>query len=198
MTRINFFLTTIRAQYAHLLPSPSEAAAAALNTFFDVALPAGGLLAIPFVGLVLDRTSTPAVLAVLVVAAAAMGVLGLVAGRAWAAYANVVLFALYRPFYYTAVSDLCAKVFGFATFGTVYGAVICCAGVMNLGQAGLDWVFERACRGDPTVVNAMLLLWGLGTGMLLVGYVEVQGNRGARGRGRGPVGRWVMRGYGTV
>ncbi|KAK4105499.1 MFS general substrate transporter [Parathielavia hyrcaniae] len=169
MTRINFFVATVRTQYESLLGS--HAAAVALNDFFDAALPAGGILAIPFIGSVLDRTPTPTVLALLVGLATAIGVLGLVPGAPWAGYANVLLFVLYRPFYYTAVSDYCGKVFGFETFGTVYGTVICVSGVLNLAQSGLDWLFETQFDGDPMVVNLGLLVVGLGVGAVLVGFV---------------------------
>ncbi|KAK4158448.1 major facilitator superfamily domain-containing protein [Chaetomidium leptoderma] len=179
MTRINFFVATIRAQYTSLLGSPR--AAEALNGFFDVALPLGGLLAVPLIGLVLDRTPTPTVLAGLVACATAWGALGLIPKTPWAGYANVVLFVLYRPFYYTAVSDYSAKVFGFETFGTVYGMVICLSGVLGLSQGGLDWLFERRFGGDPGPVNAGLLVLGLGVGMVLVGYVWCKAKRVRRG-----------------
>src|SRR5689334_5571448 len=102
MTRINYFVATIRAQYESLLGS--HTAAVALNNFFDVALPLGGILSIPFIGLILDHTSTVTVLAVLVLCSTAIGVLGVIPRALWAGYANVVLFVVYRPFYYTAVS----------------------------------------------------------------------------------------------
>lgn len=101
MTRINYFVATIRPQYEYLLGSYD--AAVRVNEFFDVALPIGGLIAVPFIGLLLDKTSTPFVLTVLVIGAATIGVFGVLRDE-WAAYANVIVFVLYRPFYYTAVS----------------------------------------------------------------------------------------------
>lgn len=101
MTRINYFVATIRSQYAFLLGDYQKAVV--VNTFFDVALPLGGVIAVPFIGVVLDHFSTVVVLSVLVLAATAIGVLG-VLPLEWAAYLNVCLFVLYRPFYYTAVS----------------------------------------------------------------------------------------------
>ena len=174
MTRINFFVATVRPQYAALLGS--RALAARVNGFFDVALPLGGLCSIPFIGGVLDHASTLAVLATLVSCAALVGVLG-VLPYLWAAYANVVLFVLYRPFYYTAVSDYCAKVFGFRTFGTVYGLIICLAGVGNFSQSALDVLFHRTFRGDPVPVDLILLAVGLVAGVALVVFVAVQVRR---------------------
>lgn len=169
MTRINYFVATIRPQYEYLFGSHRQAVR--LNNFFDVALPLGGILAIPFIGMILDHTSTVAVLGALVAISTAMGVLGLVPRALWAGYANVCLFVLYRPFYYTAVSDYSAKVFGFRTFGTVYGAIICLSGILNFSQSGLDYLFQRTFDGDPAPVNILLLALGLGLGLALVGFV---------------------------
>ncbi|KAH6853776.1 major facilitator superfamily domain-containing protein [Chaetomium sp. MPI-CAGE-AT-0009] len=179
MTRINFFVATIRSQYESLLASHQEAVA--LNHFFDAALPLGGIAAIPLIGAVLDRTATATVLAALVFFATAIGLLGVVPRAPWAGYANVVLFVLYRPFYYTAVSDYSAKVFGFETFGTVYGAVIALSGVLNFSQEGLDWLFEKRFGGDPVPVNVMLLVLGFVVGVVLVGFVGWKARRVRRG-----------------
>lgn len=168
MTRINYFVATIRTQYAELLHSVDKAVT--VNEFFDVALPLGGVIAVPFIGGVLDHTSTPFVLALLVTTATAIGVLGVIP-EMWAAYGNIVLFVLYRPFYYTAVSDYSAKVFGFVTFGKVYGLIICLAGLFNFVQAGLDALTHRKFDNDPVPVNLMLLIVALVVGVLLVGYV---------------------------
>ena len=168
MTRINYFVATIRTQYAELLHSVDKAIA--VNEFFDVALPLGGVIAVPFIGLVLDHTSTPFVLGLLVTSATTIGVLGVIP-EMWAAYANVVLFVLYRPLYYTAVSDYSAKVFGFVTFGKVYGLIICLAGIFNFVQAGLDALTHREFSNDPIPVNLLLLILALVVGAALVGFV---------------------------
>ncbi|KAH7035213.1 major facilitator superfamily domain-containing protein [Microdochium trichocladiopsis] len=171
MTRINYFVATIRGQYEALLGSPEGAVE--MNNFFDLALPLGGIISIPFIGGILDGTSTVAVLATLVAVATSIGALG-VLPYTWAGYANIVLFVLYRPFYYTAVSDYCAKVFGFRTFGTVYGTIICLAGVLNFSQSLLDYMFRVTFGGNPVPVNLILLVTGLVIGLLLVAYVWVQ------------------------
>lgn len=71
MLRINYFVATIRSQYTYLLGSVD--AAKAINSFFDVALPLGGVIAIPFIGLILDNTSTPFALGLLAVIASTIG-----------------------------------------------------------------------------------------------------------------------------
>ena len=168
MTRINYFVATIRPQYEYLLKEPKLAQH--VNNVFDVALPVGGVLSIPFIGLVLDNTSTIFVLGLLVVTATTIGILGLLP-YTWAAYANIVLFVLYRPLYYTAVSDYAAKVFGFHTFGKVYGLIICLAGLLNFSQSALDALTHKAFDGDPMPVNVFLLLVALVVGVALVAYV---------------------------
>ncbi len=101
MTRINYFVATIRPQYEYLLKDYDKAEH--VNNIFDVALPLGGVISVPFVGLVLDNTNTPFVLVLLVSIATTIGILG-VLPYMWAAYANLGLFVVYRPLYYTAVS----------------------------------------------------------------------------------------------
>ncbi|KAI1864314.1 hypothetical protein JX265_008685 [Neoarthrinium moseri] len=168
MTRINYFVATIRPQYTAIFHSKEKAAE--INTFFDVALPVGGIFSIPFIGGVLDHFSTVTVLTTLVSVATTIGVLGVLPFE-WAAYGNVILFVLYRPFYYTAVSDYSAKVFGFRTFGTVYGTIICLSGLFNFSQSGLDYLFHETFHNDPVPVNLILLALGFMIGVSLVSYV---------------------------
>lgn len=101
MTRINYFVATIRTQYTYLFHNYDKAVE--INNFFDVALPVGGVISVPFIGLLLDNTSTTFTLSLLVAVASTIGILGIIP-EAWAAYGNIILFVLYRPLYYTAVS----------------------------------------------------------------------------------------------
>lgn len=179
MTRINYFVATIRTQYEHLLSSHEKAVQ--VNNFFDAALPLGGVASIPMIGLVLDNTSTLFVLTLLVAVATTIGVLG-VLPYLWAAYANIVLFVLYRPLYYTAVSDYAAKVFGFHTFGRVYGLIICLAGLLNFSQSGLDALTHKTFEGDPIPVNVILLVLALAVGVALVGFVWYKSRKMERDR----------------
>ena len=168
MTRINYFVATVTTQYEHILKS--DALAEHINHVFDVALPVGGVLSVPFIGLILDNTSTTFTLGLLVIVASTIGVLGCLP-YLWAAYANIVLFVLYRPLYYTAVSDYSGKVFGYHTFGKVYGLIICMAGLLNFSQAGLDALTHKTFHGDPLPVNLILLFIALAAGLALVGFV---------------------------
>ena len=177
MTRINYFVATVRSQYDYILNDYSLAEK--INHIFDVALPVGGLVSIPFIGLILDNTSTTFILGLLVVTATVIGILG-VLPFTWAAYANVVIFVLYRPFYYTAVSDYAAKVFGFHTFGKVYGLIICLAGILNFLQSALDALTHKRFGGDPVPVNVILIVVALTVGAALVSYVWFQSRSMAR------------------
>jgi len=168
MTRINYFVATIRPQYEYMLGDYDLAEQ--VNNVFDIALPLGGILSIPFIGLILDNTSTTFVLTFLVAVASVIGVLG-VLPYLWAVYANIVLFVIYRPLYYTAVSDYAAKVFGFHTFGKVYGLIICLAGVLNFVQSALDALRYKQFKGDPVPVNIILLVAVFLVGSMLVTYV---------------------------
>ncbi|KAL8997291.1 MAG: hypothetical protein Q9169_003383 [Polycauliona sp. 2 TL-2023] len=179
MVRINYFVATIRTQYEHLLSDHEKAVQ--VNNVFDVALPLGGVIAIPMIGLVLDNTSTPFVLTLLVSVATAIGILG-VLPYLWAAYANIALFVLYRPLYYTAVSDYAAKVFGFHTFGKVYGLIICLAGILNFFQSALDALTHMTFEGDPVPVNVLLLVVALASGVALVGFVWYKSRKLGRDR----------------
>ncbi|KZF22454.1 MFS general substrate transporter [Xylona heveae TC161] len=168
MTRINFFVATIRSQYEYLFKSWQKAVK--INEFFDIALPLGGLVSVPFVGVILDNLSTPIVLTLLVGCAILIGVLGLF-GAMWTAYLNIILFVVYRPFYYTTVSDYAAKVFGFQTFGKVYGLIICLAGLFNFTESGLDALTHRVFHNNPVSVNLILLGLAAIVGSCLVGFV---------------------------
>lgn len=75
------------------------------------------------------------------------------------------------------MSDYAAKVFGFATFGRVYGAIIALSGAINLTQPLIDAMDHDAFDDNPIPVNVVLAAMGLVIGVALVGYVRVQGRR---------------------
>ncbi|EAT91926.2 hypothetical protein SNOG_00431 [Parastagonospora nodorum SN15] len=174
MTRINYFVATIRSQYTYLFHSVEKAIE--INNFFDVALPVGGVISVPFIGLLLDNTSTTFTLSLLVTIATTIGVLGVIP-ETWAAYTGIILFVLYRPLYYTAVSDYSAKVFGFATFGKVYGLIICLAGLLNFSQTALDAATHKTFHNNPIPVNMLLLGLALLVGIALVAFVWRRSHR---------------------
>ncbi|GIC93238.1 putative MFS transporter Fmp42 [Aspergillus udagawae] len=188
MLRINYFVASIRAQYDYLL---SPALSKQLNSAFDVLLPLGGLLSVPFIGTILDTLNTPHVLLILASIATLIGILGCIPHSLPAGYANIALFVIYRPFYYTAVSDYAAKVFGFHTFGKVYGLIICLAGLGNFLQAGLDAVTFKLFGRNPIPVNLVLTASTGTIGAALVGFVWWQVKRMDASRAQSMAGKGV-------
>jgi hypothetical protein len=75
------------------------------------------------------------------------------------------------------LSDYATKVFGFATFGRVYGAIICISGVVSFSQYGLDALMQGPFDGDPTPNNIVLAAAGFVVGTALVVFVRIQGKR---------------------
>ncbi|OBA17968.1 hypothetical protein METBIDRAFT_80079 [Metschnikowia bicuspidata var. bicuspidata NRRL YB-4993] len=171
MLRINFFVATIRSQESYLYGS--EETAIVINEFFDLALPLGGLCAIPFIGLLLDNLTTLHVLWLLSIISIVVGVCGCLS---WipATYLGIILMVLYRPFYYTAVSDFCAKVFGFETFGTIYGTIICFSGICNILQQVMDRITHTTFRLNPIPINALLTSLTVLFAGLIISYVMSQ------------------------
>jgi hypothetical protein len=65
-----------------------------------------------------------------------------------------------------AARHIAAKVFGYATFGRVYGTIICLSGVVNFAQPVIDSIRSNVCRGDPVPVN--IALGAVGTVLAVV------------------------------
>ncbi len=171
MLRMNYFIATIREQYTYMLNSVDLATK--VNEFFDFALPIAGVISTPFLGALLDNVSTPGVLFILVLFIAAISVIGSISAL-WTGYVNVLLFVFLRPLYYSAMSDYATKVFGFATFGRVYGTIICFSGLVNLSQTGIDALTKGPFGGNPVPVNIFLGASAFVVGSSLVTYVTVQ------------------------
>lgn len=72
-------------------------------------------------------------------------------------------------------SDYAAKVFGFATFGRVYGTIIALSGVVNFAQVGIVALTKQTFHNDPIPVNAFLAACGFVIGITIVVFVWFQG-----------------------
>jgi len=101
MLRMNYFIATIRSQYRYMLDS--EVGAEAVNQFFDIALPVGGVVSTPFIGFLLNNTSMTVVFLVLTILIVIIGILNCLP-YLWAGYATVLAFVIFRPLYYSVVS----------------------------------------------------------------------------------------------
>ncbi|KAK4689168.1 hypothetical protein P7C73_g923, partial [Tremellales sp. Uapishka_1] len=119
MTRINWYLATVNTQLIYY--TGQENLAETLTTAFIFLLPLGGLASIPFVGYLLDSRPTLDVTLLLSLIGFLFGVLTLSSAMI-PQLIGIGMLVVFRPLFYTAVSDYAAKVFGFKTFGTVYGA----------------------------------------------------------------------------
>jgi hypothetical protein len=73
------------------------------------------------------------------------------------------------------LSDYATKVFGFATFGRIYGTVTCVSGITQLIQSGLDALTHGPLHDDPTPVNATLGAAGALVGLTLTIFITVRG-----------------------
>lgn len=172
MIRINYFVATVKSQELYLYGG-NEEIALQINHFFDVALPLGGVVAVPFIGLVLDNLTTLKTLIFLSFISVAVGIFGLMS---WlpGTYAGIILLVVYRPFYYTTISDFCAKVFGFETFGTVYGTIMSFAGLCNIIQQFLDRITHVYFGMNPGPVNSILTGSTVVVAFAMILYVRLQ------------------------
>lgn len=171
MLRLNYFIATINSQYTYLLDSADDAEP--LTRFFNLALPLGGILSIPLVGYFLDNYSTVTAFATLLAISIFVGVVGLVQNF-YFGLINICFFALNRPYFYTAISDFCAKIFGFDTFGIVYGAIICIAGLFNLLQSSLDNITHSKFDMNPIPLNLLLVCTTIIIGGVTFCYMKRQ------------------------
>ncbi|KAJ4118887.1 hypothetical protein NW768_010626 [Fusarium equiseti] len=172
MLRMNYFIASVRSQYRYMLGS--DKAAERINDFFDIALPVGGVASTPFIGLLLNNLSVPATFSVLTVFIVVIGILNCLSSM-WAGYFTVVAFVFFRPLYYSAISDYATKVFGFATFGRIYGTITCVSGITQLAQSGLDALTHGPLHDNPVPINATLGATGALVGIVLTVFVAVKG-----------------------
>lgn len=74
-------------------------------------------------------------------------------------------------------SDYTTKVFGFRTFGRVYGCIICFSGLVNFAQYVLDYLTHIQFKGNPGPVNVFFAASSLLVGAPLVAFVYIAGKR---------------------
>lgn len=101
MLKMNHFISGIASQYRYLLKSDEQAES--ITKFFGVALPLGGIVTTPFIGLLLNRSSVTVTIGILTAFIATIGILNCLPFL-WAGYTTVILFVIFRPLYYSAMS----------------------------------------------------------------------------------------------
>lgn len=64
--------------------------------------------------------------------------------------------------------------FGFQTFGKVYGLIICLAGLFNFMQSPLDALTHKTFHKNPVPVNVILMAVAVlvGTGLVIFVYTR--------------------------
>ncbi|KAI3390787.1 hypothetical protein diail_8669 [Diaporthe ilicicola] len=184
MMRMNYFIATVRAQYRYMLGG-DDGLAARVNSFFDVALPVAGVVTTPFIGVLLNEVPVWGTLGVLTVMIVVLGLLNIISAL-WAGYATVVAFVIFRPLYYSAVSDYATKVFGFATFGRIYGSITAISGVGQFIQPALDGLTHGPLHDNPVPINLVFAMAGslISAALTLFVYVKTE-QTGGKGFGGG-------------
>ncbi|KAG9054845.1 hypothetical protein FS842_003964 [Serendipita sp. 407] len=170
MTRINFFIQTVASQMLWYLQEHDDAIR--LATTFTILLPLGGAIGITPVGVLLDRGGILAASIVVLFMGLFFGLFGIMRSYAGQLVAIGILVFL-RPLMYTFVGDYCAKVFGFGTFGTVYGLANTLSGLFGLVLRPIDLLLKSKLHGDYTPPNLVLLGCGIVASSLLTWRVWV-------------------------
>lgn len=168
MTRINWYLATVNTQLVFYTGAADVASK--LTDAFIFLLPLGGIVSIPFIGWLLDHRPTLDVVVLMAVMGLAFGVLTLQSTVA-PQLVGIGFIVVFRPLFYTAISDYAAKVFGFETFGTVYGLSMTVSGLFGLLLTPLDRVTKGRFHGSYTPVNLGLLALGLSSTLVLAARV---------------------------
>ncbi|TPX32692.1 hypothetical protein SmJEL517_g04220 [Synchytrium microbalum] len=158
MLKMNFFIGSLEEQ---LLDKPgaiqNPKLVDSILNLFNVALPAGGILAIPFIGLLLDNYTPSTVIFVLTGLGLSFGILGIIPNLQLQ-YVTALFFTLLRPLVYTTGNDYCGKTFGFVTFGRVYGTMNLAAGGFNLIQYLLSYIALNFMHGQYWGVNLVVTI----------------------------------------
>lgn len=158
MTRINFFIQTVASQMLWYLEQRDDAIR--LVTTFTVLLPLAGAIGITPVGVLLDRGGIFVASIVVLFMGIAFGIFGIM--RSYAAQlVSIGMLVFLRPLMYTFVGDYCGKVFGYGTFGTVYGLANSIAGIFGLILRPIDLLLKSKLHGDYTPPNLVLLGCGI-------------------------------------
>lgn len=123
------------------------------------ALPLGGIVAIPFSGLLLDTTSSSTAFLTIALLGTIFGVATMMSS-AWSQLVGITVFVILRPLFYTTISDFAAKCFGFATFGRVYGLANTLSGMLNVVQWPMDLLVKYRLQGNFTPLNLALIVFG--------------------------------------
>ncbi|KAG8930639.1 hypothetical protein FRC02_003966 [Tulasnella sp. 418] len=164
MSRINYYIQTVFSQLYFYLHDIELARSVTMT--FTVLLPLGGLVGVPFVGWLLDHRTTLEASLVVLVSGVLFGVLGMVRHVA-PQIISIGIFVVLRPLMYTFVGDYCGKVFGFETFGTVYGLTNSISGLFGLVLRPIDVLVKTKLDGDYVPIDVLGIILGILSSSLL-------------------------------
>lgn len=154
MLQLNFMIQTLSDQLGRVYTQEEQAA---LSYTFDLILPIGGLLSIPFVGFVLDYGSVVSSFASLEFLFILYTVLSLIP-VASCQYATFVVFVFARTALYASASDYVGRMFGFQNFGTVYGSMMSVSAVICLLQNPLARSVGTIFHGDYSKIKYIFIV----------------------------------------
>jgi len=177
MVRINFFIQTIANQVTKV-PETADFKTLA----FSLMLPAGGVVSIPLIGYVTDKYSLATSWFVMFASFLAFEILFAIRTLfdPYLCILSFVFFVACRPLLYTLGAVHMSRIFGFQTFGRLYGLLFTIAGLTNLLQYPLDYIAQAHFGGSYDEINAMLLIPHAST-LLLPFYLAWNGRPRAKG-----------------
>lgn len=80
-------------------------------------------------------------------------------------------------------SDYASKVFGYATFGRIYGTLICISGIGQFAQPALDTLTHGPLHNNPVPVNLFFAIGGSVISVALTFYVYAKTTANGDGHG---------------
>ena len=148
MLRFNFYIASVDDQLKQYLPEQ----ASDLKWLYDLMLPLGGVIAVAPIGWILDTFAIHNSFILLLLMGMSFGSLSMVSAY-WAQVGAICIFVVMRPMFYTCASEFVARVYGFTTFGKVYGLITLTSGLFNFIQAWLLDVTRSQLNHDFTYAN---------------------------------------------
>ncbi|KAJ1503600.1 hypothetical protein HMI54_015542 [Coelomomyces lativittatus] len=131
---INYYILTVNNQLNYIpVPDMREV----LLKAWGFVLPLSGVLLSPFLGLWLAYFPYHFSFT-LVSMLATMAAVLLQFHSIWVQYVTMSLIGILRPIVWTVASDYVGQVFGFTSFGRLYGALLMCIGIMNFVGYGMN------------------------------------------------------------
>lgn len=164
MIVINFYIATVNDQVKDVDPENGHA----LAKVFAVMLPLGGIVWIPLIGAVTDNMGPHGgygILWVLLVAYQGLAMLHRQTGASLFAYAAFTVFSICRPLFYTVTAAFTGLLFGFETFGKLYGLIFTLSGIANMSVQPLR---ESAEAHGFQMPNGILFCLQLSTCLLIL------------------------------